>query len=208
MFAEDDLLPISALQHLAFCERQCALIHIERLWAENFFTAEGRVLHERVDDQGHEYGKDVRIERGLALRSLRLGLIGKADVVEFHRNRSSWIPFPVEYKRGRPKPERWDEIQICAQAFCLEEMLEIKIGQGAIFYGQPRRRQEVAFDDLLRQETETSALRLHELIHSGVTPKAKYEKKCDSCSLFDQCMPKVNNGVKSVSQFIQEEIES
>ena len=129
MCTEDDLLPLSALQHLLFCERQCALIHIEQMWNENLFTAEWRIMHKRVDEANRESRGDVRIEFGMPLRSLRLGLIAKADVVEFHRKPASqnvkspeWVPFPVEYKRGKPKKDNCDEVQLCAQALCLEEM--------------------------------------------------------------------------------------
>ena len=172
MYTEDDLLPLSALQHLIFCERQCALIHIEQAWAENLFTAEGRIMHERVHEEGRESRGDIRVEHGLSLRSLRLGLIGKADVVEFHRWKGgSWLPFPVEYKRGKPKKDNSDRVQLCAQALCLEEMLNIAVPEGALFYGKNRRRAEVVFDIPLRKETEDAAIRLHELIASGRTPK-------------------------------------
>ena len=145
MYSEDDLLPISALQHLTFCRRQCALIHIEQLWVDNIFTAQGNVLHERVHDEKRESRRDVRLEHGMPLRSLRLGLVGKGDVVEFHRDVSgkSWRPFPVEYKRGRNKEEECDRVQLCAQALCLEEMLGVGAASGAIYYGKDRRRVEV-----------------------------------------------------------------
>ena len=120
MFDIDDLIQLSALQHMDFCPRQCALIHVEQTWSENRLTAEGRIMHEHVHEEGRESRGDVRIERGVALRSLRLGLIGKADVVEYHRQAGgSWRPFPVEYKRGKPKPDHSDKIQLCAQAICL-----------------------------------------------------------------------------------------
>ena len=122
MFSEDELLPLSALQHLLFCERQCALIHIEQAWAENRLTVEGKNLHAKVHEADDESRGDLRIVRGLRLRSLRLGLVGQADVVEFHKQGDAWLPFPVEYKRGKPKPEPCDEVQLCAQAICLEEM--------------------------------------------------------------------------------------
>ncbi len=145
-YAEDDLIPISALQHLIFCERQCALIHVEQAWDENRFTAEGRIMHERVHEAGEDSRGTVRVARGLSLRSLRLGLIGKADVVEFHRvERGRWRPFPVEHKRGKPKPDESDKVQLCAQALCLEEMLGAEVPSGAIFYGRTRHRLEVAF---------------------------------------------------------------
>ena len=191
MYSESDLLPLSALQHLVFCERQCALIHIEQLWAENRLTAEGRQLHERVHEQESDSRGDVRIVRGLLIRSLRLGLIGVADVVEFHHQPDSTEqPFPVEYKRGRPKPGRCDEVQLCAQAMCVEEMLATPVASGAIFYGQPRRRLQVSFGTDLRDETEALAARLHLLQQSGHTPPPVYKKKCDHCSLLALCLPK------------------
>lgn len=203
MFAEDDLLPLSALQHLLFCERQCALIHIEQVWTENLFTAEGRIMHEQVDSGKHQSRNDVRIETALALRSLRLGLSGKADVVEFHRDdQGSWRPYPVEYKRGKPKAANWDQVQLCAQALCLEEMLHCRVPEGALFYGQNRRRQLVCFDEKLRQETEEAAVRLHQLVRSGITPSARYEKKCESCSLLQICLPKVAGQGKCVSRYL------
>jgi CRISPR-associated exonuclease Cas4 len=188
---QDNLLMISALQHMAFCPRQCALIHIEQIWQESGRTAEGRILHERVHDEGRESRGDVRIEHGMPLRSLRLGLIGKADVVEFHRQPDGvWRPFPVEYKRGKPKSDDCDKVQLCAQAICLEEMLGVSIPAGALFYGQTRHRLDVAFDEALRCETEETARRVHELIASGRTPPPVYEKRCESCSLMAKCLPK------------------
>ena len=211
-FAEDDLLPISALQHLIFCERQCALIHIEQIWTENRFTAEGRIMHERVHEAAAESRGDVRIVRGLRLRSLALGLIGVADVVEFQRDDAGialdgrsgrWRAFPVEYKRGKPKPDRCDEVQLCAQAMCLEEMLGCTIPAGALFYGTTRRRKDVVLDGHLREVTTGTARRLHELLDSGITPPAIHEKKCQNCSLFSTCMPEVTNGSKSVRAYLQ-----
>lgn len=191
-YAEDDLLSLSALQHLVFCERQCALIHIEQAWSENLFTAEGRIMHERVHEAGWESRGDVRTARDVSLRSLRLGLIGKSDVVEFHgRTGRIWRPFPVEHKRGKPKPDESDRVQLCAQALCLEEMLGVDIAAGAIFYGKTRHRMDVDFDAPLREETEKAAARLHELIESGKTPEPLYTKKCRSCSLVDQCLPQL-----------------
>lgn len=190
VFAEDDLLPLSALQHLLFCERQCALIHLEQVWAENSLTVEGRHLHEQADSGIQESRGDVRITRSLSLRNLRLGLSGRADVVEFHRvGEGAWSPFPVEYKRGKPKQHRADEVQLCAQALCLEEMLGVAVPQGALFYGKTRHRFEVVFDAELRRVTEDSATRLHELFATGVTPAPVHEPKCDQCSLFDLCLP-------------------
>lgn len=204
MADEDDLLQLSALQHLIFCERQCALIHLEQQWSENFLTALGRVMHEKkVDTPALETRKGLKIEYGLSLRSLRLGLAGKADVVEFHKQSDgTWIPFPVEHKLGKPKIDDSDKVQLCAQALCLEEMLKVSVPEGAIFYGRPRRRQEVAFDEKLRLKTETAAARLHELIASGETPAAVYEPKCDSCSLFDLCLPKLSTRSGSAQSYV------
>jgi CRISPR-associated exonuclease Cas4 len=207
MYSEDELLPLSALQHLVFCERQWALIHLEQQWAENRLTAEGRQMHERADEGKDEIRDGVRICRGLNLRSLRLGLVGRADVVEFHPDVKSGksLPFPVEYKRGRPKLDRCDEVQLCAQALCLEEMLEIRVPAGAIFYGQPRRRAEINFDAELRQETENLAARLHVLNAARITPKARYEKKCDHCSLYSICLPKTT-GALSAQKYLQRSV--
>ncbi len=206
MFTEDDLRPLSALQHLVFCERQCALIHIEQIWLENRFTAEGKLLHERADAAGHESRVDLRVARAVALRSLRLGLSGRADVVEFQRAEGDqqgvrlpgaagrWRPFPVEYKRGKPKKHRADEVQLCAQALCLEEMLSMPVGEGALYYGRKRRRQAVAFDVGLRELTERMARRLHELLASGRTPEPVNDRRCDDCSLREVCLPAAPTG--------------
>lgn len=205
------LKPLSALQHLLFCERQCALIHVERLWIENRFTAEGRILHERTDTQGSIARVKVRIAYALQLRSLRLGLTGKADVVEFHRERGvkdkKMKLKPVEYKRGRPKKNNCDKIQLCAQALCLEEMLDVDISDGALFYGKTRRRQEVVFDHALRSETENAAIRLHELFRSQETPRPVYSKKCDHCSFINLCLPKVLGKKRSVEKYLTNVIE-
>lgn len=231
MYAEDELLPISALQHLAFCERQWALIHLERVWAENQWTAEGRVMHEHAHGPNTESRGNTRISRGLRLRSLRLGLSGIADVVEFHRcgrrghpdkeDRSErtagvriagasgrWIPSPIEYKRGRPKSGPYDEIQLCAQALCLEEMLDVPVSSAALFYGRPVRRFEVNLTPSLRLETERLASRLHELTHLGKTPLPVYEKKkCDSCSLFSLCMPQRLSERQAVEDYISSALD-
>ena len=203
MYAIDDLLPLSAVQHIVFCERQCALIYTEQVWAENRLTVEGRIIHERVHDESRESRGDIRIDYGVSLRSLRLGLIGKADVVEFHRQSDgSWRPFPVEYKRGKPKADDCDKVQLCAQAICLEEMLSIVIPAGAIFYGQTRHRLDVAFDEALRRETEATACRAHDLIASGRTPPPVYEKRCESCSLMAECLPKTIQKRRSVKSYL------
>jgi len=213
MFSEDELLPISALQHLVFCPRQCGLIHIEQLWSENVFTAEGRGLHEKVHETDAESRPGVRIVRGLRLRSLELGLVGQADVVEFHADSGgAAVPglegryrvFPVEYKRGKPKVDVCDEVQLCAQALCLEEMLGTSIAHGALFYGRPRRRKEVELSETLRQQTRDTAGELHELLRGGQTPTAAYSKKCESCSLLERCLPQITGIKKNVRHYLSQ----
>lgn len=212
---EDDLMPLSGLQHLVFCERQFALIHIERVWVENRLTLEGSHLHDRTHDAGprREMRGDVVVTRGLPLQSRRLGVAGKADVVEFRRQpdrppgahvgieleglSGRWIPFPVEYKRGRPKPGGADEVQLCAQAMCLEEMLNVTVPRGALFYGRTRRRLEVSFTSALRQSTVDTAARLHALVREGVTPRIRQMPKCKRCSLLEVCRPKVTGATSS-----------
>ncbi|MBN1127938.1 MAG: CRISPR-associated protein Cas4 [Chitinispirillaceae bacterium] len=212
MFPESSLLPLSALQHLAFCERQCALIHIEQAWEENRLTAEGRLLHDRVHEQDSESRGDLYIVRGLKLRSLELGLTGVADVVEFHRSETGvtlpgkkgvWRPFPVEYKRGKPKKDSCDEVQLCGQAMCLEEMLNCRIESGSLYYGSQHKRHDVEFGKELRSQTRELSVRLHSLIDSGKTPAAVYEKKCERCSLMDICMPEAG---MSVGKYLKERL--
>jgi CRISPR-associated exonuclease Cas4 len=226
MYDEDNLLPVSALQHLMFCERQCALIHIEQVWRDNPLTIEGSHMHERVDETGprREIRGDVLIVRGVALRSFRLGLSGRADVVEFHRTgekresrredlstavalsgvTGSWVPFPVDYKHGKPKRDPCDEIQLCAQASCLEEMLGVEVPDGALFYGKIKRRQNVVLHAELRRATAAAASRLHALIGFGVTPKAVKEPKCDQCSLLPRCLPEAMSDSRSATQYLQD----
>jgi CRISPR-associated exonuclease Cas4 len=190
MTAADDSFPLSALQHFAFCPRQCALIHVERQWAENTLTAQGRVLHERAHEAGSESRGDLRTARALSLQSTALGLHGVADVVEFHRQPDGvWRPFPVEYKRGRPKHEPIDAVQLCAQAICLEEMLHTHVPFGALFYGATHRRHDVTFAADLRAETHTLAAAVRAQIASGKTPPPLYNMKCRACSLLALCRP-------------------
>ncbi|TNC14389.1 CRISPR-associated protein Cas4 [Methylobacterium terricola] len=185
--AEDGLIPLSALQHHLFCPRQNALIHVEQLWAEDAATAEGRLLHERVDSGEGEGRPGLRIARGLALRSFALGVSGRADAVEF-RGRPA-RPVPVEYKRGKPKAHRADEVQLCAQAICLEEMFDTTIPEGALFYGQTRRRVRVAFDEGLRALTAEVAAAARAMIAGGMTPAPARKAACRRCSLESLCKP-------------------
>jgi CRISPR-associated exonuclease Cas4 len=198
-YSDEDLLPLSALQHFLYCERQCALIFIEQLWADNYYTTAGDILHERAHTQGSEKRPGVRIERSLALRSLVLGLMGQADVVEFYDDGTVLI---IEYKRGHQKQNDCDRVQLCAQALCLEEMLQIHIASGALFYGTNKRRCEVIFDDALRETTRHTVYRLRTLINSGETPQASYdEKKCQHCSLLDDCLPSGVHNSESVTEY-------
>ena len=202
-YPDDDLIMISALQHYAFCPRQCALIHIEQVWTESGLTAEGRIMHEKVHEEQRESRGSLRIEYGIPLRSLRLGLIGKADVVEFRKvEKGIWQPFPVEYKRGKPKPDHCDAIQLCAQALCLEEMLDLAVPGGALFYGKTRRRADVTFDEALRRETESTAQKARDLIATGITPPPVYAKRCERCSLIGDCMPGKIGKRPSVKQYL------
>jgi len=205
---DDDFIMLSALQHYAFCPRQCALIHVEQVWLENRLTAEGRIMHEHVHEEGNESRGDVRIERGVSLRSLKMGLIGKADVVEYHRQPDgTWQAFPVEYKRGKPKPDDSDKIQLCAQAMCLEEMLDVHIPAGALFYGKTRRRLDVDLDEALRLQTEETAKHVRQLLESGQTPKPVYAKRCESCSLVAECLPKTVQKRRSVDTYLKRMLE-
>ena len=166
-------------------------------------TAEGRIMHDRVHDEGNESRGDVRIARGILLRSLQLELVGVADVVEFYRvDRDQWQPFPVEHKRGKPKPDHCDAVQLCAQAMCLEEMLSTSVPAGALFYGRTRRRFDVDFDQNLRRETEETSNAVHQLIASGTTPPSVYLKRCGNCSIIEECMPKKTGKHSSVRKYI------
>ncbi len=187
----DDPIPISALQHAVYCLRQAALIHIERVWAENRFTAEGRVLHDVAHEPGSRKDRGVRRVSALPLACRRLNLAGVADMVEFRPGEDGEIAFPVEYKRGKPKLHRADEVQLCAQALCLEEMTGHTVPQGALFYGETRRRVVVPFDTALRKLTEHTALAFGALLAAGRTPPPVWRAdRCRPCSLIELCRPK------------------
>ena len=202
MFTEDQLLPLSALQHWLYCPRQCGLIHLEQVWAENKFTAEGQVLHHKAHEGADESKAGVRITRSLPVRSFALGISGQCDIVEFHSAcgdlrsqisdlRSPERTVPVEYKRGKPKSHRADEVQLCAQAMCLEEMLGVAVASGCLYYGETQRRTVVELDPPLRQLVTETAAALHAMIDSRETPSAEYlSSRCDGCSLIDLCQPK------------------
>lgn len=205
MFTEDELIPISALQHWVFCPRQCALIHLDRAWSDNALTASGRILHERTHKSGAEWHGAIRVVRSLPLRSLQFGLVGLADVVEFHPPdpdtpaeqqttipslKGHWSVFPIEYKRGRPKKNDCDRVQLCAQALCLEEMLGVVIPAGALYYGKTKRRTDVSLDEHLRNVTLDVARQVRLMLGQQQLPPPDHSRKCRSCSLNDACMPR------------------
>ena len=199
MYTEDDLVQISALQHALFCERQYALIHLEQVWEENRFTAEGRILHERVDAEHRESRRMFKQEYGMAVRSLQWGLIGKCDLVEIWYSKDKKVEkvSPVEFKRGRKKPDDTDRVQLCAQVLCLEEMFDISIENGQFYYLQEHRRTNEIIDTPLREKTIALVERVIKIREDRATIAAKYEKrKCDNCSMLDLCMPK-STGIKS-----------
>ena len=196
MYAADDYVMLSALQHFAFCPRQCALIHIEQAWAENIYTLRGLRIHEKVhqvDDEIIEAG--IRVERSLYLSSKKYGIRGIADVVEFDRDRN---PYPVEYKSGSKKSRTADSIQLCAQALCLEEMFDRPVPAGAIFYHKSRRRKEIEFTDKLRSLTIKTIQETRSLLKQTKLPPPVKDKRCEDCSLIQACMPDaINNFAKS-----------
>lgn len=210
-YSEEDYLPLSGIQHFAFCRRQWALIHIENQWAENERTVDGIIMHEKAHSGDVESRGDAVIMRALRVFSATLGVSGECDVVEFHRNADGislngheglWQPYPVEYKRGKPKEHNADEMQLCAQAMCLEEMLCCTIPCGALFYGEPRRRTEVEFTPELRRAVEDSLNEMHDYYKRGYTPKAKPRKGCSACSLKEICLPKMVQR-KSVAAYVE-----
>lgn len=205
MFTEDDFIQISALQHYVFCARQCALIHVEDAWRENLFTVRGSILHEKVDTDTYEMRGTLKTVRGLRIHSFRLGITGRADVVEFRAPKnpgSGPEVMPVEFKSGQPKDDVSDKVQLCAQALCLEEMLNTVVARGAFFYGKIRRREQVEIDEQLRLQTENIIRSVHELVSNKIVPVAKYSEKCRNCSLESICVPKALNEGK-LQQYIK-----
>lgn len=199
MYEEADYLQLSGLQHFVFCRRQWALIHIENLWAENYRTADGTVMHENVHNTAYRESRGERkIARGMYVHSARLGISGQCDAVEFLRSADGvpiagwegrWQPYPVEYKRGRPQAIDADRLQLCAQAICLEEMLCCDIPEGALYYGETRRREAVDFTEELRETVRACLTEMHELYRRGYTPQPKQTKSCGACSLQELCLP-------------------
>ncbi|MTI15917.1 CRISPR-associated protein Cas4 [Rhodobacteraceae bacterium RKSG542] len=199
-----DSVPLSALQHWLFCPRQYGLIHLDRIWEENQFTAEGRLLHEKADTKGKETRPGIKTLRAVELSCHVLGVHGVADVVELHGG----VPYPVEYKRGAPKSHRADEVQLCAQALCLEEMFSCQIPEGALFYGKTRRRLLVPLGADLRELTKQALGEIRLCRSSGVVPVPHYDKaRCETCSLKARCHPKALEKKRRVSNWVQAQLK-
>jgi len=215
-FDEEDYLQLSGLQHFCFCRRQWALIHIENQWAENFRTVDGALMHENVHNQEFRESRgDLLIVRGLSVHSAQLGVSGQCDVVEFHRDENGvplrgrqgrWLPYPVEYKRGKQKENIADELQLCGQTMCLEEMLCCTIPEGALYYGEPRRRSIVVLTPELRGRVREDLTEMHELYQRRCTPKVRPSKSCSACSLKKLCLPKLMRNRK-VSDYLTDAME-
>ena len=207
---------MSGLQHFAFCRRQWALIHIEHQWAENYRTVDGALMHENAHDRAFTESRgDLQIQRGVSVYSAELGISGQCDVLEYHRGSTGiplagkdglWQPYPVEYKRGRPKEDTADTLQLCCQAMCLEEMLCCEIREGALYYGETRRRQRILFTQEVRQEVQTLLAEMHALYDRGWTPKVKPTKACNACSLKELCLPKLMRK-RSVAAYLRQNLE-
>lgn len=211
-YEEEDFLQLSGIQHFLFCRRQWALIHIENQWAENGRTMDGIFFHQHAHDSTqHEKRGNILISRGMYIHSRELGLSGQCDIVEFYRSEQDgvsihgqtglWKPYPIEYKRGRQKPDIYDEAQVCAQAMCLEEMYVCTIENGALFYGEDKRRHVVTLDSELRQKVRNAAREMHAIYQKGVTPRAHKRKACMSCSLVNLCLPELEEAA-SVSSYL------
>lgn len=216
-YDEEDYLNLAGLQHFAFCRRQWALIHIEQQWAENLRTAEGQILHDNAHDPFFsEKRGDRLISRAMAVASSRLGVNGVCDVVEFHASskgvelagrEGKWLPVPVEYKRGIPKENDADRLQLCCQAMCLEEMLLCpRIPTAYLYYGETARRTAVTLDDVLRQKVCDMLAKMHDLYRRRYTPRVKPSKSCNACSLKNLCLPKLYR-VGSAAEYIRKRLE-
>lgn len=215
-YKEEDFLMLSGLEHFRFCRRQWALIHVENQWNENLRTVEGQLMHERVHDADfREKRGDLLIVRDMRIFSRTLGVSGNCDMVEFRRNpdgielqgeAGKYLPYPIEYKHGTLRNDRANELQLCCQAMCLEEMLCCSIPEGALFFGETRHREKVLFSPELREEVRTSLVEMHHLFMRGYTPKVKPSKSCNACSLKDVCVPKLMKN-KSVDSYLEKQNE-
>lgn len=216
VYNEEDYLQLSGLQHFSFCRRQWALIHIEQQWAENLRTADGRILHEKAHDAAaREKRGGLIVTRDMRVHSATLGISGSCDVVEFQRGETGiplsgqeglWQPYPVEYKRGTPKISDTDRLQLCAQAICLEEMLGCDIPEGAVFYGEIRRREVIDLDAELRKRVRDLLSQMHDLYSRSHTPKVKPTKGCNACSLKELCLPKLMKK-RSAMDYLRKSLE-
>lgn len=216
MTRQPDAIMLSELQHFAYCRRQWALIHIEQQWQDNARTVDGHLMHERAHDEKQvEKRGDTLIMRGLRVRSERLNAVGICDVVEFHQDEAGvplkgypgrWLPYPVEYKRGKPKPHDADELQLCAQAMCLEEMLLCEIPEGSLYYGETRRRQRVTLDAELRGRVEAMLTEMQQYIRRGYTPRARPNKGCSACSMKELCLPELQRTLP-VAEYLRQHMK-
>lgn len=215
-YKEEDFLQLSGLQHFRFCRRRWALIHIENQWAENFRTIDGAIMHENAHNTDYQESRgDLVIKRGVNVHSAELGVSGQCDVLEFRRGSTGiplagkdglWQPYPVEYKRGRPREDTGDALQLCGQAICLETMLCCEIPEGALYYGEIRKRERVIFTPELRQQVKSLLQEMHDLYRKGYTPKVKPTKACNACSLKDLCLPKLMKN-RSVTAYLKSAME-
>ena len=215
-YKEEDFLQLSGLQHFKFCKRRWALIHIEQQWAENFRTIDGALMHENAHDADFRESRgDLLITRGVSVFSAALGVSGQCDVLEYHRGSAGipvrgkeglWQPYPVEYKRGCPREDTGDTLQLCGQAMCLEEMLCCDIPEGALYYGEIRRRVSVTFNEELRCRVREMLAQMHDLYRRGYTPKVKPSKSCNACSLKELCLPKLMKS-RSVAAYLKYAME-
>lgn len=216
MYSEEDYLMLSGIQHFAFCRRQWAIIHIEQQWAENYRTTAGELMHKKAHDAGSfEKRGDLLIVRGLRISSHELGVSGQCDVVEFRQDETGvevfgydgkWNLVPIEYKHGELKENNADELQLCAQAICLEEMFQTSIPDGYLYYGENRRRSYVEFTDNLRGDVRRMAREMHEMFRRGYTPNVKPSKQCKACSLENLCVPKLQKAMKT-REYIEQSIK-
>lgn len=216
-YAEDELLSLSGIQHFYFCKRQWALIHVERQWEDNLRTTEGHFLHERVDDPYFSESRgDVFISRAVPLVSFNLGFNGVADVVEYIHSKEGiaipgvegfWTLNPVEYKRGKPKSDERDEVQLCAQAICLEEMFGVNVDSADLYYHDIRRRVHLNISDSLRSLVFSLADEMHDVFKKGITPAAEKSKKCGTCSLENICMPKITVNKVPVAGYLKKHVD-
>ena len=215
-YSEEAFLQLSGLQHFRFCRRQWALIHIEQQWAENFRTTDGALMHQHAHNAAFQESRgDLFITRGVSIFSVTMGVSGQCDVLEYHRSDTGvplrgkdgfWQPYPVEYKRGSPREDTGDALQLCGQAMCLEEMLCCTIPEGALYYGEIRRRVTVSFTEELRSQVRESLEQMHDLYQRGHTPRVKPGKRCNACSLKELCLPRLMK-TRSVAAYLKDAME-